>query len=43
MRQVKIIKDYKLMKAGETQTVDDAYAVALIKRGVAEIPKPIKK
>lgn len=43
MVQVKIIKDYKMLKVGETPNVDDLYAAALIKRGVAEKPKAEKK
>jgi len=43
MTQVKIIKDYKMLKVGETPNVDDLYAAALIKRGVAESPKAKKK
>jgi hypothetical protein len=42
MIQVKIIKDYKMLKVGETPNVDDLYAAALIKRGVAENPKSKK-
>jgi len=38
MQKVKIIKDYKMMKVGDTPTVDDAYAIVLIKKGVAENP-----
>jgi hypothetical protein len=39
MLQVKIIKDYKMMKIGDTPIVDDAYAAILITKGVAEKPK----
>ena len=42
MVQVKIIKDYKMLKVGETPNVDDLYAAALIKRGVAGNPKSKK-
>lgn len=42
MTQVKIIKDYKMLKVGETPNVNDLYAAALIKRGVAENPKSKK-
>ncbi len=37
MTQVKIIKDYKLMKIGDTPNVDDAYAAKLIEKKVAEV------
>lgn len=43
MKQVKIIKDYKMMKVGDTPTVDDLYAAALIKRGVVEDPNKKEK
>lgn len=42
MLQVKITKDYKMLKVGDTPNVDDAYAAVLIKKGVAtkfEAPK----
>jgi hypothetical protein len=43
MTQVKIIKDYKMLKIGDTPNVDELYAAALIKRGIAEKPKAEKK
>lgn len=43
MIRVKIIKDYKMMKIGDTPTVDDAYAIVLIKNGVAENPEKAAK
>lgn len=33
--QVKIIKDYKMLKIGDIPNVDELYAAALIKKGVA--------
>lgn len=33
--QVKIIKDYKLMKIGDIPNVEELYAAALMKKGVA--------
>jgi hypothetical protein len=41
--QVKIIKDYKMMKVGDTPNVDEAYAIVLIKKGVVENPEKAAK
>jgi len=48
MIQVKIIKDYKMMKIGAPPRVDDLYAAIRIKKGVAKdaaekAEKPEKK
>ncbi len=43
MIQVKIVKDYKKMKVGDTPNLDDAYANALIKKGLAQEVKQPKK
>jgi len=33
--QIKIVKEYKKLKVGDTPNVTDAYALLLIKKGVA--------
>jgi hypothetical protein len=42
MTQIIITKEYKLMKAGQTPMVDDAYAGKLIKAGFAKKVEPKK-
>ena len=42
MVQVKITKEYKKLKVGDSPSVDDAYAAILIKKGVAEKVAPKK-
>ena len=34
--KIELIKDYKLLKKGDVITVDGAYALSLIKKGVAK-------
>lgn len=43
MTIVKITKDYKMLKIGDTPNVDDAYATMLIKKGVAAKVEAKKK
>lgn len=43
MKQVKITKPYKLLKAGDTPNVEDTYADILVKKGVAVIVEPKEK
>ena len=43
MQKVKIIKDYKMLKIGDTPTLDDAYAKILIEKKVAEDPNKESK
>ena len=34
--KIELIKDYKLLKKGDVLTVESAYALSLIKKGVAK-------
>jgi hypothetical protein len=43
MIQVKIIKDYKMLKAGDTPMVDEAYAALLMKKGAIAKPEKADK
>lgn len=37
MKQIEIVKDYKLLKPGNVINVEDAYAEILVKKGVAKV------
>ena len=44
MKKIEIVKAHKQLKVGDTPNVDDAYSIALIKKGIAkEAGKPVEK